>query len=98
MPRVVIVEDHAATRARLAQIVADHPALELAVAVASLAEGRAALAAGRGVDVALIDLDLPDGNGIAIASHVKHIYGKLAVGSRGEAIFEAVQLGILKLQ
>jgi DNA-binding NarL/FixJ family response regulator len=219
MPRVVIVEDHAATRARLAQIVADHPALELAVAVASLAEGRAALAAGRGVDVALIDLDLPDGNGIdlirevrarpgapevvvisgfgdeehvvaaieagatgyllkdrppydvgtaimellaggspispaiarhllqrfvqrppaparevpetrerltvrerdvlevlargftyeeaaeilgvsfhTIASHVKHIYGKLAVGSRGEAIFEAVQLGILKLQ
>jgi DNA-binding NarL/FixJ family response regulator len=33
-----------------------------------------------------------------VASHVKNIYGKLAVGSRSEAIYEAVQLGILKLR
>jgi len=33
-----------------------------------------------------------------VASHVKHIYGKLAVRSRSEAIYEATQLGILKLR
>jgi DNA-binding CsgD family transcriptional regulator len=33
-----------------------------------------------------------------IASHVKHIYGKLAVRSRSEAVYEATQLGILKLR
>jgi DNA-binding NarL/FixJ family response regulator len=218
MHTVVIVEDHDATRARLAQIVAEHPALEVVGAAATLAEGRAALAPQRRVDVALIDLALPDGDGLelirdvrrradapevivisvfgdeehvvaaieagatgyllkdrppydvatailellaggspispaiarhllqrcvapspspairavasperltarerdvlevlargftydeaaqildvsfhTVASHVKHIYGKLAVGSRSEAVYEAVQLGILKL-
>jgi DNA-binding NarL/FixJ family response regulator len=217
MYTIVIVEDHEVTRARLTQIVADHPDLELGAAVGTLAGGRAALAAGRPADVALIDLGLPDGDGIdlirevrsrpagpevivisvfgdeehvvaaieagatgyllkdspscdvgaaitdllaggapispaiarhllqrfhapaprtrdqpagqelltarerevlevlargftyeeaaqilsvsfhTVASHVKHIYGKLAVGSRSEAVYEATQLGILKL-
>lgn len=30
-------------------------------------------------------------------SHIKHIYRKLAVNSRSEAVFEAMQLGIIKL-
>lgn len=32
-----------------------------------------------------------------VTSHVKHLYRKLAVNSRSEAIFEAVQLGLLEL-
>jgi DNA-binding CsgD family transcriptional regulator len=32
-----------------------------------------------------------------VISHVKHIYSKLSVGSRGEAVFEAVQLGLIRL-
>jgi DNA-binding NarL/FixJ family response regulator len=32
-----------------------------------------------------------------VTSHVKHIYKKLSVRSRGEAVFEAMQLGIVKL-
>jgi DNA-binding NarL/FixJ family response regulator len=32
-----------------------------------------------------------------VASHVKHIYRKLAVGSRSEAVFEAVSQGIIRL-
>lgn len=32
-----------------------------------------------------------------VTSHIQHIYRKLAVGSRGEAVFEAVQLGLVKM-
>ena len=32
-----------------------------------------------------------------VNSHIKHLYSKLAVSSRSEAIFEAVQLGLLEL-
>ncbi len=32
-----------------------------------------------------------------VTSHVKHIYRKLAVRSRSEAVFEAAQLGLIKL-
>ena len=32
-----------------------------------------------------------------VTSHIQHIYRKLAVGSRGEAVFEAIQLGLVKL-
>lgn len=33
-----------------------------------------------------------------VRSHAKSIYGKLAVGSRGEAVFEAAQLGLIDLK
>jgi len=32
-----------------------------------------------------------------VTTHVRHIYGKLEVGSRGEAVFEAVQQGLIRL-
>lgn len=32
-----------------------------------------------------------------VTSHIKHLYKKLAVSSRSEAIFEAVQLGLLEI-
>ena len=31
-----------------------------------------------------------------VTSHIKHIYRKLSVNSRGQAVFEAMQLGIIK--
>jgi DNA-binding NarL/FixJ family response regulator len=36
-------------------------------------------------------------SGHTVTSHIKHIYKKLSVRSRGEAVFEAMQLGIIKL-
>ena len=33
-----------------------------------------------------------------VATHVKHIYRKLAVSSRGEAVFEAAHLGLVRLK
>lgn len=44
--------------------------------------------------------EIADMTGISIhtvTSHIKHIYKKLSVRSRGEAVFEAMQLGIIKL-
>ncbi len=32
-----------------------------------------------------------------VGSHIRHIYRKLEVSSRGEAVYEAVQLGLVKL-
>lgn len=32
-----------------------------------------------------------------VTTHIKHIYRKLAVRSRGEAVFEAMQLGLIRL-
>lgn len=33
-----------------------------------------------------------------VSSHVKHIYRKLAVGSRSEAVYEALQLGLIDIK
>ena len=33
-----------------------------------------------------------------VTTHVRHIYEKLEVGSRGEAVFEAVQQGLIRLR
>jgi len=33
-----------------------------------------------------------------VTTHVRHIYAKLEVGSRGEAVFEAVQQGLIRLR
>jgi DNA-binding NarL/FixJ family response regulator len=33
-----------------------------------------------------------------VTAHVRHIYEKLEVGSRGEAVFEAVQQGLIRLR
>ena len=41
--------------------------------------------------------DLLNLSGHTVTSHVKKIYGKLAVRSRSEAIYEAIQLGILNM-
>ena len=32
-----------------------------------------------------------------VTAHVRSIYGKLEVHSRGEAVYEALQLGLVKL-
>jgi DNA-binding NarL/FixJ family response regulator len=32
-----------------------------------------------------------------VTTHVRHIYGKLEVGSRGSAVYEAVALGLIRL-
>lgn len=62
--RVAIVEDDAILREDLAQIVARAEGLEIAGVADTLISGRALLEPG--LDVLLIDLALPDGNGVEL--------------------------------
>lgn len=41
--------------------------------------------------------ELLEMSGNTVSTHTKHIYRKLAVNSRGEAVFEATQLGLIDL-
>ena len=60
--RAMLVEDHAAFRQALAYLLSGEPDLEVVAQAGSLAEAREALAE-EGLDVAVLDLALPDGDG-----------------------------------
>jgi len=60
---VLLVEDDAHTRTRLARLIGAHPQLDLSAAVGSCLAAREALARAT-TDVMLVDLGLPDGSGI----------------------------------
>ena len=63
MKRVLLVEDHALFRESLALLLEWRLKME-SVQAESLAEGRRVLSAAKGIaDFAIIDLDLPDGDG-----------------------------------
>lgn len=63
--RVGIVEDQPLFRSMLEVTLGTVPGLEVVAAVGSVAQARTALGPGA-VDVAVLDIDLPDGNGIAL--------------------------------
>jgi hypothetical protein len=67
MRRVLLVEDHAAFRQALTDVLNMQPDLEVVGRAGSLAEGRTAAAAlVEEVDVAVVDVFLPDGNGVEL--------------------------------
>jgi len=66
---VMIVEDAPATRRRLTRAIEEYPRLVLLAAVGTCAEARAALA-GALPKVLLVDIGLPDGNGIDLIREV----------------------------
>lgn len=61
--RLLLVDDHVSAREPLAELLNRQPGMMVVGQASTLGEARALLAAGIGVDVALIDLDLPDGHG-----------------------------------
>ena len=63
--RVALVEDQPLFRSMLERTVADAPGLEVVVTVGTVTEAREALRPGV-ADVVVLDIDLPDGNGIAL--------------------------------
>jgi len=67
--RVLLVEDEAHARARLARAVEAHSRLELVGSVASCAEARRALESAP--DVLLTDLKLPDGSGLDLIRELR---------------------------
>src|SRR6185369_9399624 len=67
---ILLVEDDAATRARLAGSVVRHPALTLIGEAGSCKEALAHLAQ-TAPDVLLVDLGLPDGSGVDVIRELK---------------------------
>lgn len=63
--RVAVVEDHTLFRSMLDHIITTTDGLDLAVSCATVTQARTLITPGS-TDVALLDVDLPDGNGIAL--------------------------------
>lgn len=63
--RVAVVEDHTLFRSMLDHVVSTTDGLQLVASCATVTQARAAITPGS-IDVALLDVDLPDGNGIAL--------------------------------
>lgn len=61
--RIMLVDDHASFRQPLAFVLDREPDLTVVAQAGSVAEGRAVLENGAAVDLAVVDLDLPDGPG-----------------------------------
>src|SRR3712207_43182 len=70
MRRVLLVEDHAAFRQAFMTMLNMQSDLEVVGQAGSLAEGRAA-AALEVVDVAVVDVFLPDGNGVELVRELR---------------------------
>ncbi len=69
--RLLLVEDHLAIRDPMAELFDRQPDLQVVGLAATLAEARALLAGGTVVDVALVDLDLPDGRGSQLVRELR---------------------------
>jgi two-component system, NarL family, response regulator DevR len=64
--RVMLVDDHASLRRPLAFMIDREPDLAIVAEAGTLAEARDRLTAGARPDALILDLDLPDGNGIGL--------------------------------
>jgi len=93
--RVLLVDDHASFRQPLAFMLEREPEITVVAQAGSLAEARAVL---EGVDVAIVDLDLPDGSGVDLVAELRaaNPNGMVLIlsGSNDRALFaRAVEKG-----
>src|ERR671920_1881281 len=72
MIRVLLLDDHTSFRELLALRLAREPDLTVVTEASSLAEGRQAVGQVE-ADVALIDLDLPDGSGVELIRDLRMV-------------------------
>jgi DNA-binding NarL/FixJ family response regulator len=75
--RVLLVEDHAAFREALAAFLNREQDLEVVAQVGSLAEGRSISPSE--IDVALIDVYLPDGDGMDLVRELRQVKPRLSI-------------------
>ena len=68
MPRILLVEDHASFRGALAVLLGRQPGTEVVAQAGSVAGCRALGTILSSVDVALLDLRLPDGEGTELVA------------------------------
>ena len=78
MIRILIADDHAIVRAGLRQFIADHADMQVAAEAATGTEAIAAVRAQE-FDVVLLDISMPDKNGIDTLKTIKHVRPELPV-------------------
>jgi DNA-binding NarL/FixJ family response regulator len=78
MIRILIADDHAIVRAGLKQFIADQLDMEVAGEAATGAE-TIALVRTQEFDIVLLDISMPDKNGIDTLKAIKHIKPELPV-------------------
>src|SRR5881394_2834334 len=78
MIRILIADDHAIVRAGLRQFIADHADMQVAAEASTGAEAIAAVRAQE-LDVVLLDISMPDKNGIDTLKTIKHVRPELPV-------------------
>lgn len=78
MIRVAIVDDHAIVRAGLRQFLSEDPALRIVAECATARDAQDAVRQG-GIDVVLLDLAMPDQNGIDVLQAMKASAPEVAV-------------------
>jgi DNA-binding NarL/FixJ family response regulator len=79
MQRVLLVEDHSSFRRALAFVLEREPDLRVVAQAGSLAEARMKLDGERGFDVTVLDLGLPDGNGMDLISDLREANPKASI-------------------
>jgi len=94
---VLVVEDEPQTRARLARVVAEEPRFRLLAAVATLADAEANIET-HSPQVLLLDLGLPDGNGVSLIHRLRqgrHCPEILVISVMGDesSVMMAIQAG-----
>ena len=94
--KVYLVEDHELLRQALGLLLELEEGLELAGQAGTVAEALAGIRATR-PDVAVIDVVLPDGNGIELCRQIKeevpHTHCLILTGSGGDSLMQAVVAG-----
>ncbi len=80
MIRVLLVDDHASSRQPLAILLERDPAITVVAQAGTVAEARSALKT-TAVDVAVVDLGLPDGDGVDLVKdiHAANPHGQVLV-------------------
>jgi len=76
--RVILVEDHIAFRQALAFLLGREPDLEVVAQAGSLAQAREVLVDGH-IDVAVVDLSLPDGDGRDLIGELRRRHSGISV-------------------
>ncbi len=95
MNRVLLVDDHASFREMLALVFDREPEFEVVAQAGSLAEARRML---DGVDLAVVDLDLPDGDGTELIGELRAVNPQatvlvLTASAERETYARAVEAG-----
>jgi DNA-binding NarL/FixJ family response regulator len=95
--RLAIVDGHTLTRYGLRELAGQHADIEVVAECSSAADARHALAAAR-ADVATIDANLPDGDGLQLARELRDRWADLGIvmltsRSDDDVLFRAMETG-----